>query len=271
MKISIITINFNNKNGLRKTIESVICQTYHNYEFIIIDGASTDGSLNIIKDYEDKIDIWISEPDRGIYHAMNKGILKATGDYLNFLNSGDCFYKRDVLEIIANSDNRSDMIVGKDFHYNKITNQGFVIKLPPRLSMLTFINDTLPHQSTFFKRELFNTSLYDDTLDIAADMKFYIQKICIEQCSVSFIDEIICLREPDGVSMIQNKKRELEYNKIIKDILPIGAIKDYQSLHHLDKSTMYKLMIILDNATCRKWLTYCIKFIYRINKRKITT
>ena len=87
--ISIITINYNNKSGLSRTIESVINQTYSNIQYIIIDGASTDGSKKIIKKYEHHISYWISEPDSGIYNAMNKGVDKAVGDYLLFLNSGD--------------------------------------------------------------------------------------------------------------------------------------------------------------------------------------
>jgi glycosyltransferase involved in cell wall biosynthesis len=265
MTFSIITINYNNRNGLKKTIESVINQTFHDYEFIIIDGGSSDGSIDIIKEYEDKISYWISEPDHGIYHAMNKGIEKAKGDYLNFMNSGDCLYQDNILQSIAKKQISADMIVGKDCHYNNTSKQRFIITLPTRLSMMTFINDTLPHQSTFFKKELFKNSKYDENLKYAADMKFFLQKICIEQCKVQYINEIICLREPDGISMKHLDECKLEYNKIISEFLPAGAIKDYQTLHLLDKSTMYKLMDIIEDTRCRKWLTYCIKIINRLN------
>jgi glycosyltransferase involved in cell wall biosynthesis len=89
MKLSVITINYNNAIGLRKTIESVVNQTFRDYEYIIIDGGSTDGSVDVIKEYADKIDYWVSEPDKGIYNAMNKGVAAAHGEYTNFLNSGD--------------------------------------------------------------------------------------------------------------------------------------------------------------------------------------
>ena len=89
LKISIITINYNNKSGLEKTIESVLQQTYDNIEYLVIDGNSTDGSKDVIKKYKHRISYWVSEPDSGIYNAMNKGGTKATGDYLLFLNSGD--------------------------------------------------------------------------------------------------------------------------------------------------------------------------------------
>ena len=87
MKLSIITINYNNCDGLRKTIESVIAQTTRDFEYIVIDGGSTDGSVDVIKEYADYIDYWVSEPDKGIYNAMNKGTRAAHGDFLLFLNS----------------------------------------------------------------------------------------------------------------------------------------------------------------------------------------
>ena len=91
MKYSIITINYNHIEGLKRTIDSVISQTSSNYEYIIIDGGSTDGSVNIIKEYKEHLVYWISEKDNGVYHAMNKGVAQAQGDYCIFMNSGDCF------------------------------------------------------------------------------------------------------------------------------------------------------------------------------------
>jgi len=123
MKYSIITVNFNNKEGLRQTIESVIHQTYRDFEFIVIDGGSTDGSVDVLKEYDSQIDYWVSEPDGGIYQGMNKGIKKASGEYLNFMNSGDCFYSSDVLEIVTSYQSGADFIVGKDYHYNNETHR----------------------------------------------------------------------------------------------------------------------------------------------------
>ena len=110
MKYSIITINYNNKDGLEKTILSVLGQTCHDYEYIIIDGGSTDGSVDVIKKYANRIDYWVSEPDSGRYPAMNKGINQAKGDYLNFMNSGDTFYSSTVLVDIAKMNYTEDII-----------------------------------------------------------------------------------------------------------------------------------------------------------------
>ena len=268
MKYSIITVNYNNKEGLRETIESVIHQTFRDYEFIVIDGGSTDGSADIIKEYNTQIDYWVSEPDGGIYQGMNKGIKKSSGEYLNFMNSGDCFYDEEVLQDIFDKQSTSDIIVGKDYHYNSETQQGFSTILPPRISMLTFFIQTLPHQSSFFKRELFKNSLYDESLKIVADIKFYIQKICIEGCSVEEIDEIICRREPDGISKSYNERRIAEHQTVIAEFLPSGAIKDYNTLTLLDKTTTYKLLSLLENSKGLKWMTYFIKILYRILKDK---
>ena len=261
MKYSIITVNYNNKEGLRETIESVIHQTFRDFEFIVIDGGSTDGSAEVLKAYNKVIDYWVSERDNGVYNAMNKGITKASGEYLNFMNSGDCFFDSQVLEHLSTKNISTDIIVGRDYHFNETTQQGFATILPTRLSMLTFIHHTLPHQSTFFKRELFNDSPYDESLKLVADVKFYIQKICVEQSSVHLVDDIICRREPDGISLTQNKQRLQEHQRVIEEFLPSGAILDYETLYLLDKNSMYKLMRLIERPNSRKWLMYCIKII----------
>ena len=264
MKYSVITVNYNNCEGLLKTLKSVIEQTFKVFEYIVIDGGSTDGSVDVIKQYADKIDYWVSEPDKGVYQAMNKGIAKAQGDYINFMNSGDCFYDNEVLEHIAAKNLTEDLIVGHDYHFNATTQQGFTTILPPRLTMLNFYNHTLPHQSTFFKRNLFSEVQYDETLKIAADLKFYIHQICVNECSVHYVDDIICRREPDGISNAQNDRRVIEHRQVVGEVLPPGAIKDYQTLYKLDKWTMFKLFSVLENPKSRKWLTYAIKILNRL-------
>ena len=97
-QLSIITINYNNLAGLQKTFESVFNQTFQDFEYIVIDGGSTDGSKELIEQYHDKIDYWVSEPDSGIYNAMNKGIVRANGEYLQFLNSGDSLLGENILK-----------------------------------------------------------------------------------------------------------------------------------------------------------------------------
>lgn len=266
MKISIITINYNNKEGLRKTIESVINQTFRDFEYIVIDGGSTDGSTEILKEYDEHITYWVSEPDKGVYNAMNKGILRATGELLNFLNSGDIYYTTDTLYSISNYDEDYDILVGRDYHYNEEKKKGFASILPTRLSMVTFFIETLPHQSAFFKRHLFTSQQYDETFRVCADWAFYINKIAKEGCNVHFIQQIVCQREQGGISNTAMQVVAKERQDYLSSILPIGVIKDYQTLSNLDKSTLYKLFSLCDNARYAKWLTYSIKIIHRISK-----
>jgi glycosyltransferase involved in cell wall biosynthesis len=109
-KLSIITINYNDVLGLKRTLESVTGQIYSNFEYIVINGGSTDGSKELLEKYTDKISYWVSEPDQGIYHAMNKGIEKASGEYLLFMNSGDLFYNSGILKEVVDHISKYDLI-----------------------------------------------------------------------------------------------------------------------------------------------------------------
>lgn len=266
MRYSIITVNFNNKEGLRQTIESVIHQTFQDFEFIVIDGGSTDGSADVLKEYDDQITYWISEKDNGIYNAMNKGIAKATGDYLNFMNSGDCFYTSDVLENVANYESDADFIVGKDYHYNKKTQKGHASVQPPRTTMIHFFMATLDHQSSFIKRELFDDSLYDESYRLVSDWIFYTEKIVKENKKVQFIPDIISRREEGGLSEQQRDRNRQEINDYLHKLLPDGVYQDYETLTKLDKTTLYRLFDICESPKKRLALTYCIKLISRLLK-----
>ena len=118
MKLSVITVNYNNITGLKKTFESVFCQTNKEFEYIVIDGASVDGSVDEIIAHKADIEYYVSEPDRGVYDAMNKGIKVATGDYCVFMNSGDCFYSDDVVEAALPLLDGTDIVYGNT-HYRR--------------------------------------------------------------------------------------------------------------------------------------------------------
>ena len=266
MKFSIITINYNNVEGLRNTVKSVVNQTYTDYEFIIIDGGSTDGSVEVIKEYANKITYWVSEPDKGIYNAMNKGIEVANGEYLNFMNSGDCFYNNDVLQKVADYHLEKDMIVGHDYHYNEDLKLGHVSLEPMRLSMITFYEETLAHQSTFFKKCLFQEYQYDESYKFVSDWIFYLRKIVAEEKTVIFIPDIICKREAGGITERQNAKSQEEKRQYLKIFLAPGVYKDYASLSKIDKTTLYKFFSLCNEEKNVKMIRFCIKVIYRISK-----
>ena len=112
MKLSIITINFNNCEGLQKTIESVVSQSFKDFEWIVIDGGSTDGSRELLEQYADHITYWVSELDKGVYNAMNKGIKVAKGEYVNFMNSGDVYASASILEDVFSTSHTADVLYG---------------------------------------------------------------------------------------------------------------------------------------------------------------
>lgn len=261
MKYSIITVNYNNKEGLRKTIESVIHQSFRDFEFIIIDGGSTDGSAEVLKEYDAQISYWVSEPDGGIYQGMNKGIAKATGDYLNFMNSGDCFYSSEILEKVSNYQYNADFIVGKDYHYNSEINKGHASIQPPRTTMMHFFMATLDHQSSFIKRDLFKDSPYDESHRLVSDWIFYTEKIVKENKQVQFIPDIVCRREEGGLSEQQWQKNRKEIDQYLHLFLYPGIYEDYATLAKLDKTSLYRLFSMIEDDKKRKLLVYCIKLI----------
>ena len=152
MRYSIITINYNNKDGLFRTIESVIAQSFNDYEYIVIDGGSTDGSLEVIKEHIPQITYWISEPDNGIYNAMNKGVNVANGDYCLFLNSGDCLYDNDVLQRFNLYNSDKDIIIGRVFSLQ--TNSPLFSPPDREISLYHLFSSTVPHQGAFIRTSL---------------------------------------------------------------------------------------------------------------------
>ena len=132
------------------TIRSVLGQTYKDFEYVIIDGGSTDGSVEVIKKYASRIDYWVSEPDKGIYNAMNKGIKKASGDYLNFMNSGDAYHSPSTLEIIEGLHSNADIIIGGYYE----TERGVAHVIPQQeITLLTLMKYTINHQASFYNRK----------------------------------------------------------------------------------------------------------------------
>ena len=265
MKYSIITVNYNNKDGLRKTIESVIHQSFRDFEYIIIDGGSTAGSADVLKEYDAQIDYWVSEPDKGIYNAMNKGIAQAKGEYLNFMNSGDCFYAPDILEKVASYNYETDFIVGRDYHFNEEIQKGHVSILPSRTTMIHFFVATLAHQSSFIRRELFDNSPYDEGYRLVSDWIFFTEKIVRDGKQVQFIPDIICRREEGGLSEQQHERNKTEIKEFLHQFLPIGVYEDYATLAKLDRISLYRFFYIINNDKMRKILVSCIKIISKFH------
>ena len=264
MKYSIITVNYNDAQGLKGTIKSVICQTFQDYEFIIIDGGSTDNSKSIIEEYQNQIDYWISEPDEGIFNAMNKGILASKGDYLIFMNSGDCFYNEKVLE---NSLHylKSDFVIGSIKRKEDDTTMNYELS---DISMMTFYKGAIPHQATFHKRSLFLNSLYDETLKISSDWKFFFQKIIFENASYNIMPVVVCSFDTTGISSTNTEWAAKERNQIISERLPARIIKDYERYKDKECEMLDLIPQFKYTRTINKVITGFAKIVLYLYKKK---
>ena len=196
---------------------------------------------------------------------MNKGIIKAKGEYLNFMNSGDCFYDNEVLSNVYQNGMCSEMIVGKDYHFDEKTEKDFSSILPIEISSLFLYVATLPHQSTFFKKQLFDKFMYDENLKIVSDWKFYIQQIIINGCSVQYYNNNVCRREPDGICSELPQLMFNERNIVLKELYPIGIRNDFDRLCLLEKDVIDKLFYLCKNLVTRKTIKYLIRIIYKID------
>lgn len=163
--VTVITVVYNGEKSLEKTILSVINQTYPNIEYIIVDGGSTDSTVDCIKKHEDKIDYWISEPDKGIYDAMNKGIDLSHGKWLNFMNDSDCFYNEKVLEeIFSGGKEYKNLVYGNTVYtINDVEYLRY-----PNLKTITY-RMPFRHQSCFIDSDLMKHYRYDTRYRYAAD------------------------------------------------------------------------------------------------------
>lgn len=262
--ISIITIVYNNERGIEKTISSVINQTYNNIEYIIIDGGSNDQTVPIIKKYNDKIDYWISEPDNGIYNAMNKGIKVAKGEYLNFMNSGDTFTKNTIIEEIMNLKEENDAIIYgniiKCYKYHTQRSCGITKSKP---DIVDFYKNTIHHQSAFIKKELFNKyGLYEEKYKLASDWLFFIIAVGIGKEKVHYCKLDIAYFMMDGSSSIGKNKYTQEKETMKHKLFPeydyiFKELSEYRSSTILTK--LLNIRLKMKGNTLIKTLVHSIK------------
>jgi glycosyltransferase involved in cell wall biosynthesis len=244
MKISVITINYNDKIGLQKTFNSVFKQTFKDFEYIVIDGNSSDGSKELIETNQEKINYWISEKDTGVYNALNKGIKAATGEYLIFMNSGDIFYDDQVLENVFPLINENF-----DFYYGDalFVKENFeeLHQFPSELSFYFFSHNGICHQSSIIKRTLFEDSFYyNESLKIVSDWEFLLYNLCINNICYKHLAITICKYDLNGISStctdLKNQEREIVMNQYFpmfkedyKEMLKMNILKSKRILNVL--------------------------------------
>ena len=272
MKLSIITINRNNAAGLRKTMDSVFSQTYRDFEYIVVDGASTDGSVDVIKEY-DSINhssiypltfTWISEPDTGIYNAMNKGLKMSHGEYTLMLNSADYLVDEQVIDHIIPELHAEDIIQGNELYYKN----GILYRDKGYARSELLFNDVFDgyfhHQTSFIKRELLEKiGFYDDSYKKGADTYFFIKALGLGNSSFRYADIDIAYFDMFGIASGNDPMwAEIGRNedkRFYKENIPYRLTQFYRK-----SATYYQMCMSLERS---KVLWKIAKFLVMISNK----
>lgn len=282
MKLSIITINYNNSEGLRRTLASVAAQTYRDIEHIIIDGASSDGSVDVIKEYvlaNPKKDpffkhaiTWVSEKDSGIYNAMNKGIRKATGSYIEILNSGDVLAAPDVTDRMVRELEKKEypsILYGnmlKSYDGKTIINKDTCGGACATDSFLYFYKGTLNHDCAYIRRDLFDMyGLYNEEMKICSDWEWYVKAIALGGVKAIYTNIDVTIFDMNGVSESHGRNADLikkERRESLEKILPAAVLHDYdkyafpiEEYNRLKKHHLWPLVYFFERVLFKleKW------------------
>ena len=272
MILSIITINRNNAAGLEKTMRSVAAQTFADFEYIVVDGASTDESVKVIRSFEatfgDRLK-WISEPDKGIYNAMNKGIGLASGDYLQFLNSGDSLVSDNVTMQMTEASKYNKfppILYGnmlKDMPDGMVMrDKGFSGR---SVSLLDFYTGSLNHPSSYIKRTLFEKyGCYDENLKIASDWKWFVQSVILggEKPVYSNID--VTLFDMNGISETNKKLDRVERKHVLNELIPSTILADYDQW----SSSIFQMRRLKRHPWAYRLVRFLERILFTVEKRR---
>lgn len=250
MKLSIITVNLNNLEGLRKTVESVCSQTFTDFEWIVIDGGSSDGSRKLIEQYSDRIAFWCSEPDKGIYNAINKGIAHANGENLQFLHSGDYLFEPTTLDKVFSRLPEGDIIYGDAM---LLYPDGTTLdkKYPDTVSLNYFKHDVINHQACFFRREVFVGHPYNEDFLIAGDWAYCFEAVC-RGLKFTHIPQTIVYYDNGGLSAQWSERQIREREEILNRYIPAQLKPDMEVLDELHSLRIRK--------STRKFLDTSLRF-----------
>ena len=211
--VSIITINFNNVSGLNRTMQSVLSQTYKQLEYIVIDGGSTDGSVAFIEEQRRQLAYAVSEPDKGVFDAQNKGLLRATGDYVLVLNSGDELADANVVSDIFTNQQHCDIVYGNMIIVNA-DGKSEISFMPEQITIEHMFRDTLWHPVSFVKNSfLHQVGLYDISYSIVADYDWFLRAIFLRQASLKYTNRVISVFYLGGISSDPVNDKKIRYER----------------------------------------------------------
>ena len=234
MKISVITVVLNDLLGLKRTVQSVLKQRCKDYEYVILDGGSTDGTIEYINNLQIE-GIKRSEPDAGIYNAMNKAVRLSKGDYCLFLNSGDTFYDDEVLAKATEAIGSSDLYVGNTV---EIGNHKLIGWAPDFLTVNYLMKTSIYHQSTFIRRELLVKYPYNESHKIVSDWEFFFER-WLQGCSYEKLDFFVSNYYLGGYSYVHQDLIALERKEVLERLLPMRIVEEF--IKEKDRKPLSKL------------------------------
>ena len=264
-KLSVITINYNNRAGLERTFESVMPQLCEDIEYIVIDGASDDGSRELIEKNADALAYWCSEPDGGIYNAMNKGVRHAEGEYLLFLNSGDFLCESDVLARSLPQLRDADIIYGDLIYQDPVGGVRREEIYPDTINADKLLTGSLPHPSSFIRRQLLVDTPYNEELKIVSDWEFFVKKIMWEGCSTRHLPFSISVFMEDGISSRAKELRNRERAQVIKQLFTPAIISVCEEWRAMVKNMQPEFIEIGNTRKLYRRIRPLLRFIIRVN------
>lgn len=266
MKVSIITINFNNRIGLECTIKSVLTQISTNYEFIIVDGGSTDGSLKTIQKYKESIDSYVSEKDSGPFDAMNKGIERASGKYCIFMNSGDSFFDDSVINEFIAQEPAEDILSGIAAEHMGKSVVTWYPASEDEFCLGWFYRHTLSHQATFIKTSLLKNVKYDTEFHIVSDWLFFMVTLLNRHATYRPLDFYVCNYMDGGISRNEEKSFEEREKAIIK-YYGERILRDCHFMYY-GKDEWDRVAKMVDfHSKVGKMIFFITKFLLKLRKR----
>lgn len=246
MRLSIITINYNDVTGLQKTIDSVLMQTWKDFEWIVIDGGSTDGSRDVIEKYKQHFAFWCSEPDKGVYNALNKGVSYAKGEYICCMNAGDCFYESDTLAKVFEKDHDEDILYGD---WIEVYPDKRVLKHEPYpIDFHVFSHQNICHQAMFVKSSHLKQKGFDESYKLLADYARWAEML-LAKCTIAFVDCIVCRYDMGGISSNNFELAYAESLRIKKEIVPPCIYPMLEELDYYSSICAFaRLKLLLKNG-----------------------
>ena len=244
MKLSIVTINLNNVEGLKRTIDSIVSQTYSNYEWIIIDGGSIDGSTDLIEQNKQHLSYWCSEPDKGIYNALNKGIAYANGEYISFMNSGDVYASENILQEVFLQDHKGGILYGDWIIEYKTKEVRMSFSVDKLFTELTRRN--ICQQAMFYRTHLLKQKGFDETIAILADHARNVE-LALSGVQYEYLPFVVCRYDMNGISS--------------RDDTILTRKEDWERINMLYPQWLLPLLSELDAYRNRRCIQYTLEVV----------